>query len=36
MLTGTTGGDAYTFDELRQQLEGAGFRSLSPHGLPTP
>ena len=36
MLTGTTGGDAYTFDELRQQLEGAGFRNLSAHELPTP
>jgi ubiquinone/menaquinone biosynthesis C-methylase UbiE len=36
MLTGTAGGDAYTFEELRQQLEGAGFRNLSAHGLPTP
>ena len=36
MLTGTAGGDAYTLEQLRQQLEGAGFRSLSAHGLPTP
>ena len=36
MLTGTAGGDAYTFEELRHQLEGAGFRNLSAHGLPTP
>jgi 2-polyprenyl-3-methyl-5-hydroxy-6-metoxy-1,4-benzoquinol methylase len=36
MLTGTASGDAYTFDELRQQLEGAGFRNVSAHGLPMP
>lgn len=36
MLTGTAGGDAYTFDELRQQLEGAGFHNVSAHGLPMP
>jgi 2-polyprenyl-3-methyl-5-hydroxy-6-metoxy-1,4-benzoquinol methylase len=36
MLAGTPGGDAYTFVELRQQLEGAGFRNVSAHALPTP
>jgi ubiquinone/menaquinone biosynthesis C-methylase UbiE len=36
MLTGTQGGDAYTFAELEQQLKGAGFRSVSAHALPTP
>jgi ubiquinone/menaquinone biosynthesis C-methylase UbiE len=36
MLVDTPAGDAYTFDELRQQLEGAGFRDVSAHGLPTP
>ena len=36
MLTGTNGGDAYTFEELRQQLEGAGFRNVSAHALPMP
>ena len=36
MLAETPDGDAYTFTELRQQLEGAGFRNISAHGLPTP
>lgn len=36
MLAGTPGGDAYTFAELEQQLEGAGFRNVSAHALPTP
>lgn len=36
MLADTPAGDAYTFDELRQQLEGAGFHDVSAHGLPTP
>jgi len=36
MLTGTPGGDAYTLAELTQQLEGAGFRNVSTHALPTP
>ena len=36
MLAGTPGGDAYTFAELHQQLEGAGFRNVSAHALPTP
>jgi ubiquinone/menaquinone biosynthesis C-methylase UbiE len=36
MLAETAGGDAYTFDELRQQLEAAGFRNVAAHGLPTP
>jgi 2-polyprenyl-3-methyl-5-hydroxy-6-metoxy-1,4-benzoquinol methylase len=36
MLAGTLAGDAYTFDELRTQLEGAGFRGVSSHPLPTP
>ncbi len=36
MLAETPGGDAYTFTELQQQLEGAGFRNISAHGLPTP
>jgi 2-polyprenyl-3-methyl-5-hydroxy-6-metoxy-1,4-benzoquinol methylase len=36
MLAGTQAGDAYTFDELRAQLEGAGFRDASAHPLPTP
>ncbi len=36
MLADTPAGDAYTFDELREQLEGAGFRDVSAHGLPTP
>jgi ubiquinone/menaquinone biosynthesis C-methylase UbiE len=36
MLAGTPGGDAYTFAELRQQLETAGFAGVSAHSLPTP
>jgi len=36
MLAGTPGGDAYTFDELRRQLEDAGFKDVSSHALPTP
>jgi SAM-dependent methyltransferase len=36
MLGGTLAGDAYTFDELRDQLEQAGFRGVSAHPLPTP
>jgi len=36
MLAGTPGGDAYTFAELQQQLESAGFRNVSAHPLPTP
>jgi ubiquinone/menaquinone biosynthesis C-methylase UbiE len=36
MLAGTPRGDAYTFAELRQQLEGAGFTNVSAHPLPTP
>ena len=36
MLAGTPGGDAYTFAELQQQLEDAGFRNVSAHALPTP
>ena len=36
MLAETAGGDAYTFEELRQQLEDAGFKNVSAHGLPTP
>jgi hypothetical protein len=32
----TPGGDTYTFGELRQQLEDAGFRNVSSHALPTP
>jgi SAM-dependent methyltransferase len=36
MLAGTPSGDAYTFAELRQQLEDAGFNSVSAHALPTP
>jgi 2-polyprenyl-3-methyl-5-hydroxy-6-metoxy-1,4-benzoquinol methylase len=36
MLAGTPSGDAYTFDELRQQLEAAGFTGVTAHGLPTP
>ena len=35
MLAGTPSGDAYTFVELQQQLEGAGFRNVSAHALPT-
>lgn len=36
MLAGTPSGDAYTLAELEQQLEGAGFRNVSAHALPTP
>lgn len=36
MLAETPGGDAYTFDELRKQLEDAGFKNVRAHGLPTP
>ena len=36
MLAETPGGDAYTFRELRRQLETAGFRNVSSHPLPTP
>jgi len=36
MLSGTKSGDAYTFAELKQQLESAGFRNVSSHALPTP
>jgi SAM-dependent methyltransferase len=36
MLAATPGGDAYTFAELQDQLEGAGFRNVSAHPLPTP
>jgi O-methyltransferase domain len=36
MLAGTPGGDAYTLEELQHQLEGAGFRNVSAHALPTP
>jgi ubiquinone/menaquinone biosynthesis C-methylase UbiE len=36
MLAGTPGGDAYTFAELRRQLEDAGFHDVSAHALPTP
>ena len=36
MLGGTPAGDAYTLDELRDQLERAGFADVSSHPLPTP
>jgi ubiquinone/menaquinone biosynthesis C-methylase UbiE len=36
MLAGTPSGDAYTLAELQHQLEGAGFRNVSTHALPTP
>jgi ubiquinone/menaquinone biosynthesis C-methylase UbiE len=36
MLAETPGGDAYTFDELRRQLEDAGFHNVTAHALPTP
>jgi predicted nicotinamide N-methyase len=36
MLAGTTSGDAYTFGELTEQLQGAGFGNVSRHALPTP
>ncbi|MGI8424106.1 MAG: methyltransferase type 12, partial [Chloroflexota bacterium] len=36
MLAETPGGDAFTFAELRGQLEDAGFHDVEAHGLPTP
>jgi ubiquinone/menaquinone biosynthesis C-methylase UbiE len=36
MLAATPSGDAYTFAELRQQLETAGFTNVSEYSLPTP
>jgi hypothetical protein len=36
MLAETAGGDAFTFAELRGQLEDAGFHDVEAHGLPTP
>lgn len=36
MLAETQAGDAFTFGELCEQLEGAGFHSVEAHGLPTP
>jgi ubiquinone/menaquinone biosynthesis C-methylase UbiE len=36
MLANTPAGDAYTLAELTEQLEGAGFRNISTHALPTP
>jgi len=36
MLAGTPSGNAYTFEELRQQLQDAGFKNISAHPLPTP
>jgi 2-polyprenyl-3-methyl-5-hydroxy-6-metoxy-1,4-benzoquinol methylase len=36
MLSGTPGGDAYTFAELRKQLRDAGFDNVTAHALPTP
>jgi len=36
MLAGTAAGDAYTFAELEQQLENAGFKNVSAYPLPTP
>jgi 2-polyprenyl-3-methyl-5-hydroxy-6-metoxy-1,4-benzoquinol methylase len=36
MLAGTTAGDAYTFKQLRQMAEDAGFTSAAAHALPTP
>jgi SAM-dependent methyltransferase len=36
MLGGTPAGDAYTLDELRDQLEKAGFADVMSHPLPTP
>jgi 2-polyprenyl-3-methyl-5-hydroxy-6-metoxy-1,4-benzoquinol methylase len=35
MLAGTPAGDAYTFAELREQLEAAGFRDVAAHQTPT-
>jgi len=36
MLAETAGGDAFTFAELREQLENAGFHDIEAHSLPTP
>jgi ubiquinone/menaquinone biosynthesis C-methylase UbiE len=36
MLAQTASGDAFTFAELREQLENAGFCDVEAHGLPTP
>jgi ubiquinone/menaquinone biosynthesis C-methylase UbiE len=36
MLADTVAGDAYTFLELRDQLEHAGFRDVTAHPTPTP
>jgi ubiquinone/menaquinone biosynthesis C-methylase UbiE len=36
MLGGTPAGDAYTLDELRDQLEQSGFADATSHSLPTP
>jgi hypothetical protein len=36
MLADTVGGDAYTFAELKDQLERAGFRDAASHPTPTP
>jgi ubiquinone/menaquinone biosynthesis C-methylase UbiE len=36
MLADTVAGDAYTFLELRDQLERAGFRDVTAHPTPTP
>jgi hypothetical protein len=36
MLGGTPAGDAYTLDELRDQLDRSGFADVSSHPLPTP
>jgi hypothetical protein len=35
MLADTVAGDAYTFLELRDQLERAGFRDVTAHPTPT-
>jgi hypothetical protein len=36
MLAGTHAGDAYTLAELQRQLEGAGFKDVTAHPLPSP
>jgi SAM-dependent methyltransferase len=36
MLAGTEHGEAHTFDELRAQLEAAGFSGVTRHPMPTP
>ena len=36
MLAETASGDAFTFAELREQLEDAGFHDVEAHALPTP